>query len=157
MQLPSTLLPRSMIAPERIVFTTTVTTPDALFDRVGRILGAPGGPGAHEIAQRLRARHEHRSTALGGGIALPHAEVRGMRAPMAVFVRSRHGLDFAAHDGEPVVDVLALVVPKPASPRHTEFLRGLSHLLTDAAFRGALAACRSSGAVWQLFAQCGVM
>lgn len=157
MQLPSTPLPRSLLSHERIIFTAAVTTPDALFNRVGRCLAAPGGPRPEEIAQRLQERQQYRSTALGRGIALPHAAVRGMRVPTAVFVRSWHGLDFAAHDGEPVVDVLALVVPRPANPRHTDLLHGLSDLLSDAAFRRALAACASSSAVWQLFARCGAL
>lgn len=157
MQLPSTPLPRSLLSHERIVFTAAVTTPDALFERVGQCLATPGGPRPAEIAQRLLERHQHRSTALGRGIALPHAAVRDMRAPMAVFVRSRVGLDFAAHDGEPVMDVLALVVPRPVSPRHTDLLRNLRELLTDAAFRRALVACSSCSAVWQLFARCGAL
>jgi PTS system nitrogen regulatory IIA component len=152
---PQLVLPRGLLSPERIVFSTSLQTADDVFERVGRLVHRPGGASAADVADRLRRRHARRSTAIGHGVALPHAEVTGLRSAVAVFLRSRHGLPFDAHDGAPVTDVLALVVPKPATSRHQDILSNLAALLSDAAFRDALAECGSVHAVWQLFVHCG--
>ena len=143
---------RCLLTPERIVFTERLDTVEALFDRIGRVIEARNTPAADEIATRLLKRHARRSTALGYGVALPHAEVRGLRAPVGVYVRSRHGIDFRAHDGEPVFDVLALLVPRPATAAHAELLAELTARLTMPGFREALSRCPTAKAIWSLFA-----
>jgi nitrogen PTS system EIIA component len=144
---------RCLLTPERIVFTEQLDTVEAVFERIGRAVEARATPGAGEIAARLLKRHARRSTALGHGVALPHAEVRGLRAPVAVFIRSRHGIDFRAHDGDPVFDVLALLVPRPATAAHAELLAELTARLTTPVFREQLARCNSAKAILNLFAE----
>lgn len=146
------VLHRGLLAPERIVFSERLNSADALFDRIGRLVEARSTPAASEIAARLHKRHARRSTALGHGVALPRAEVRGLRAPVAVFIRSRHGIELQAHDGQPVIDVLALLVPSPATATHADLLAQLASLLLAPAFRERLASCNTAEAIWSLFA-----
>lgn len=72
---------------------------------------ANGGGAASIFAQALSAREKLGSTGLGRGVALPHAIVMGLDAPVLKFVRLAKPIDFAAPDGEPVDLLLMLIVP----------------------------------------------
>jgi PTS system nitrogen regulatory IIA component len=68
-----------------------------------------------EILQALEAREALGSTALGRGVALPHARLDGNPAPVVLFARLRRPVDFEARDEEPV-DLVILVLWPEASP-----------------------------------------
>ncbi len=76
-------------------------------DRLGR-------PEA-EVFEALQARERLGSTALGRGVALPHARMEGDAAPVALFARLRRPVEFDARDEEPV-DLVILVLWPEASP-----------------------------------------
>ena len=68
-----------------------------------------------EILNALKAREQLGSTALGRGIALPHARVSGNDPPVMLFARLRRPIDFEAKDDEPI-DLVFLVLWPDASP-----------------------------------------
>jgi nitrogen PTS system EIIA component len=76
-----------------------------------------------EILEALQARERLGSTALGRGVALPHAQVAGDPDPVALFARLGRPVDFEARDEEPV-DLVILVLWPEASPEG--FLPALS-------------------------------
>ncbi len=76
--------------------------------------GRLGRPQA-EILDALQARERLGSTALGRGVALPHARLEGDPRPIALFTRLRRPVDFEARDEEPV-DLVILVLWPEASP-----------------------------------------
>lgn len=101
--------------------------------------------------QRLWAREQRKSTAIGWGAAIPHADLRGLSRPRLVFLRPASPIPFDAPDGAPVGTVLVLVVPRPALASHFELLTYYRELLTRPDFRGPLDACTDAGEVWRLF------
>ncbi|MGG5823870.1 PTS sugar transporter subunit IIA [Falsiroseomonas sp. HW251] len=70
---------------------------------------------ASEILQALQAREDLGSTALGRGVALPHAQVEGDPHPVALFARLSRPVDYEARDDEPV-DLVILVLWPRESP-----------------------------------------
>lgn len=68
-----------------------------------------------EVLDALQARERLGSTALGRGIALPHARLDGDVPPVMLFARLRRPIDFEARDDEPV-DLVILVLWPEASP-----------------------------------------
>lgn len=68
-----------------------------------------------EILEALRARERLGSTALGRGVALPHARIEGDSPPVALFARLQRPIDFESRDEEPV-DLVILVLWPEASP-----------------------------------------
>ncbi|GAP38720.1 PTS sugar transporter subunit IIA [Piscinibacter sakaiensis] len=99
--------------------------PDALFAFAAERMAGGRVRVAEDYARRLAARHTRRSTALGHGLALPHAASGYANGVQALYLRTRAPLDFDAPDGEPVSDFLFLVVPRPASSAHSELLEAL--------------------------------
>ena len=73
------------------------------------------GQAEAEILEALWARERLGSTALGRGVALPHARLEGDPPPAVLFARLRRPVDFEARDEEPV-DLVILVLWPEASP-----------------------------------------
>jgi PTS system nitrogen regulatory IIA component len=68
-----------------------------------------------EILDALQARETLGSTALGRGVALPHARLAGGEKPVMLFARLRRPLDYEAKDDE-LVDLVILLLWPEASP-----------------------------------------
>ncbi len=148
-----TLKLKDVLSSDRVLLNAPVTGMQQAFEVLGQLACGKSGPQAAEIARRLWGRERHGSTALGYGVAIPHAQITGLRRPVAAFLRSNGPLAFEAPDGRPVYDLLAILVPKPAVPRHFALLGDARRLMGDRDFRQALAACGDALGVWQLFEQ----
>ena len=70
------------------------------------------------------------TTAIGGGIALPHAGNAGVSAPGISALLLRHGVDWGAPDGEPVDLVFMIAVPPRCESLHLQILARLVNLLS---------------------------
>ena len=70
------------------------------------------------------------TTAIGGGIALPHACNAGVSAPGISALLLRHGVDWGAPDGEPVDLVFMIAVPPGSESLHLQILARLVNLLS---------------------------
>lgn len=146
------VVPEALLAPRHVMIGADVATRAAAFDLIGALVQQrPRGPSAREVADRLTRRDARSSTALGHGIALPHAHVARLRTPVAVYLRPRRPIPFDAPDGRPVTDLLALLVPRPATAAHLDLLSSLMRRLADRRFRSALVHCSHADAVCELF------
>ena len=64
-----------------------------------------------EVSTQISKREELGSTGVGNGVALPHARLRGLKAPFGLLARMRHAVDFQAIDDQPVDVVFLLLLP----------------------------------------------
>lgn len=78
---------------------------------------------ASDVLDALLAREEEGSTGLGGGIAVPHARLKGVDRVRGIFIRLETPVSFESVDDKPVD--LMFVLLAPAEPR-TEHLRALA-------------------------------
>jgi nitrogen PTS system EIIA component len=87
------------------------------------------GRSSQEILEALRDREQIGSTALGRGVALPHAELSGTHPPIVLFTRLQRPIDFDARDDEPVDLVFLVLWPagggKGILPAMAEICRAL--------------------------------
>lgn len=60
-------------------------------------------------------RESQATTGIGKGIALPHAKLKSIKAPIGTIGRSPTGIDFSALDAKPVYSVI-LLLSSPDSP-----------------------------------------
>lgn len=72
------------------------------------------------------------STAIGEGIALPHACNAGVSAPSISAVVLRHGIDWGAPDGRRVDLIFMVAVPPEGQSLHLQILARLVNLLGEA-------------------------
>lgn len=92
----------------------------------------------HRLRKLLDTREELSSTAIGSGLAIPHARVDGLSSHLLGFARSIQGIDFDAVDGKPVYLLFLLFSPKDLAGEHLRFLAKLSKYLHDTSFREKL-------------------
>ncbi|MGG5808279.1 PTS sugar transporter subunit IIA [Falsiroseomonas sp. CW058] len=81
---------------------------DGLAAEASRRLGRPQA----EILEALRDREALGSTALGRGVALPHARLAGDSPPLMLLARLRRAIDYEARDEEPVDLVILVLWPE---------------------------------------------
>ncbi len=137
--------------PECIVLDVPASYSGQALEEVGKLLNARHGLRSSAVVARLVRREKRGSTALGYGVAIPHADVPGLGRPLAAFVRMRDPVPFDAPDRQPVRDLLVLVVPRPAMSVHFDMLTHYRALLSNREFREQLAACEDETSVWRLF------
>lgn len=66
---------------------------------------------AQTVAAAALARERLVSSAIGHGVAVPHARIAGIAHPVVAIARSRRGIDFDARDGRPTRLIILLVTP----------------------------------------------
>ena len=105
------------------------------------------------ILRALWRREEAGSTGLGLGVAIPHARVPGITAPLTMLLRLRVPILFDAPDNKPVSLALVIIVPADdATEQHLQLLARFAGLCTDREFRARLAAAADEGDVRCAFA-----
>ena len=87
------------------------------------------------------------STAIGEGIALPHACNAGVAAPGLAALCLRKGVDWGAPDGMPVDLIFMVAMPPHAQSEHLLVLARLVTLLSDRGLTKALRGARLPRAV----------
>ena len=120
------------IAADRIVELQT-TEPEEVLARLVAAIAASAGLADREEALRtaILAREELSSTAIDGGLALPHARLPGLKAFTIALGRSREGVAFGAQDGRPVHIFLMLAGPEgeERQPDYLKLLRSATGFL----------------------------
>jgi PTS system nitrogen regulatory IIA component len=103
-----------------------------LFDAVARAFvrhGAIGEDRRELVVDALMARETQGTTALGYGLAIPHATLEGLPGICLAVVKHGKGIDFGAADGEPVTVMTVLLTPLE---KRADYLRLLGHIASVA-------------------------
>lgn len=108
---------------------------------------------AAAVRTAVRAREKETSTALGGGIAMPHCLSAAVPAPALAFGRKPEGAKFDAIDRRPVRLFFMIVAPENAQSEHLRILSKLARYLHDEELKAALLSAQSPAAVVELFRQ----
>lgn len=113
---------------------------DTLIDlqlKGGRIADADG------YRKGILAREALSSTAVGEGIAIPHAKSDAVKAPSLAAMTVPGGVDYEAMDGEPSNLIFMIAAPNDGDV-HLEVLSRLMTVLMDEDFRARLTAAKSA-------------
>lgn len=95
----------------------------------------------NKLTEALMARESLGSTAIGQGVAIPHAKTDCVSKLVAAFGLSKKGVDFDSLDGEPAYIFFLLIAPQDSAGPHLKALARISRLLKDKFFRDSLRAC----------------
>ncbi len=106
-----------------------------------------------EIFEILRERERLGSTAIGEGVAIPHAKVPGLDHLVGWIAKLEQPLEFDAIDDKPVDLVVMLLAPESAGADHLRVLAQLSRMAKDHQRCAALRGCSSAEALWQTLTQ----
>ncbi|MDP8260417.1 MAG: PTS sugar transporter subunit IIA [Candidatus Gygaella obscura] len=92
----------------------------------------------NKLTELLMAREALGSTAIGQGVAIPHAKIDCVKHLVAAFGLSKKGVNFDSLDGEPAYIFFLLVAPQDSAGPHLKALARISRLLKDKYFRDSL-------------------
>jgi len=88
-----------------------------------------------ELLKALLEREKLGSTGINDGVAIPHGKLKNIDTLLAVFGRSREGIDFGALDGRPSHLFFLLVAPESSAGAHLKALARISRIAKNELFR----------------------
>ena len=115
------------------------TSKDHVLRALVGVLPLPDGADRELLLRLFLAREASASTAIGGGIALPHVRnpiVLRVPRPIVTLCFLEKPVDFGALDGAPVQILFSLICPTMRT--HLQMLAKLSHALHDTGFRDVI-------------------
>ena len=98
-----------LLSTDDVVLDLDARNKRSLLERLSAEAAVRLGRPEQEILAALEDREKLGSTALGRGVALPHARLPGDHPPVVRFVRLHRPIDYEARDDEPV-DLAILVL-----------------------------------------------
>ncbi len=150
MQLCDLLLPESTYVEEKMVDSKKRT-----LEMLSQLLAAHNTPlAAPQIFEQLLARERLGSTALGHGIAIPHARVDGINKPIGALLKLQQGIDFDAPDNQDADILCALLVPTEATDEHLKTLAHLAKLFSEPKVHQVLKQCTDARSLYQDALRC---
>ena len=107
----------------------------------------------NKLIDALMSREALGSTAIGQGIAIPHAKCDCVDKLVAAFGLSKKGVDFDSLDGELAYIFFLLVAPQDSAGPHLKALARISRLLKDKYFRDTLRTCVDEKSIIKVITQ----
>lgn len=100
---------------------------------------------AAEVEAKLLAREGSHSTALGHGMALPHATIEGLEEPVLLVALAADPIPFGPPDTDPVGVFFVLLSPPGHEGEHIKLLARICRLIRHPGFVDELQAAEGGG------------
>jgi PTS system nitrogen regulatory IIA component len=136
---------------EDVLLDLDVKSKLSLFEAVGKLWEDHHVIAANQVVKSLLEREHLGSTGLGQGVAIPHARIKGLAEPTAIFVRTKEPLEFDSPDTVPVSLFFVLLVPSEATEEHLQVLSEIVEMLADNKFREHLRSCQKADHIHEIF------
>ncbi|MEM6546728.1 MAG: PTS sugar transporter subunit IIA [Pseudomonadota bacterium] len=129
--------------------TTKKQVMQEIANRARDAYGITGRP----VCEGLLERERLGSTAMGSGVAIPHARCAGLDRIVGIFIRLEKPVDFEAADGQGVDLVFALLAPEEAGADHLRALARVSRLMRNPGTLGKLRLTADKEALYALLTE----
>jgi PTS system nitrogen regulatory IIA component len=139
--------------PENIVLGLQASSKAQALPHIAEVLERHHQISRTLIYESLCKREQLGSTALGEGVAIPHAQIKGLRHPMTAFIRLSSAIEFDAPDEKPVSEIFVLLVPLNVTLDHLQMLANVAEMLCDERFREQLNAAIDPVNIQRLFSE----
>ncbi len=103
------------------------------------------------VSRLLNEREALGSTAIGGGVAIPHARIGFSDEPLMAFALLKDGVGFNSLDGGSVHFVFMVLTPKDDDDSHRGVLRAITYFVKQPIHLKALAGCKTPADVKSVF------
>lgn len=103
------------------------------------------------VSRLLNERESVGSTAIGGGVAIPHARIGFSDEPLMAFALLKNGDGFNSLDGGSVHFVFMVLTPKENDNSHRAVLRAITAFVKQPIHLKALSGCKTSSDVKSVF------
>jgi PTS system nitrogen regulatory IIA component len=127
-----------ILSKDNVVLGLEVSSKKRAFEQAGLIFENNYGIARSLVSDNLFARERLGSTGLGHGVAVPHGRIKGLKEPLAAFVRLAEPIPFESPDGLPANLLIFLLIPDNVTQQHLEILSEIAEMFSDDTFRNAL-------------------
>lgn len=119
------MLVRDLLPPDAVRVDVPCTDKRSVLREMAAQAAHRASVSEREVLESLSQREKLGTTGLGGGIALPHARIKGLEAPVACFAKLEHPVPFDAPDLAPVDLVFLFLAPEEPP---SDLLRSLAQI-----------------------------
>ncbi len=133
------------LAADNILLEPKAKDRDAAIAEICRVL-AEKVPcfSAEELADAVMREERSMSTALGNGVAYPHARIMSLERPVIILARSTQGIDWEARDDKPVHLIFLALIPEDDIETQLHIARGIAHITADPYVFRCLLECKTA-------------
>lgn len=121
-----------------VVLNLEVSSKKRAFEQAGLLFENNCGIARSTVSENLFARERLGSTGLGHGVAIPHGRIKGLKKPVAAFIRLAEPIPFESPDSEPVRLLIFLLMPDNVTKQHLTILAEIAEMFSDASIRTEL-------------------
>ncbi|MBC7404598.1 MAG: PTS sugar transporter subunit IIA [Cytophaga sp.] len=132
-----------------VLLDLEVSSKKRAFEQAGLLFENNCSIARSTVSENLFARERLGSTGLGHGVAVPHGRIKGLKAPIAAFVRLAEPIPFESPDGQAVSILIFLLMPDHVTQQHLEILSEIAEMLSNEDFREALNAEPDAAVIYE--------
>lgn len=139
----------SFLRPELVVELDSLDRSACIQRMLDAVAKADVVPDPQVFAERILAREEESSTAIGMGVAIPHARLPELPEMFVAFGRHKTGIDYAAMDGAPV-HMVFLIGATMDQQTYLKLIMRISWLVRNDDLREEIMNAPDTNALYQL-------
>lgn len=143
---------RAWLCPQQIVLDVDVRDRHHLLRVAAKQIAQAHALDPEPVFRALWRREQVGTTALGHGVAIPHARIAGIARPLTLYLRAKLAVDCEAPDGKFVAHFMVIMVPADGhTDDHLQLLALVAQTLADETFRRRLVEAATPEQVASLF------
>lgn len=139
-----------LVSPEAVLCGVKASSKKQALQEIALRANDAYGLDTRSVLEGLVAREKLGSTAMGNGVAIPHARIEGLSQIVGLFARLERPVDFEAADGQGVDLIFTLLAPQEAGSDHLRALAKVSRLMRNPSVRAKLRETDGTDALYAL-------
>ena len=142
-----------MLSDDALLINFDGTSKKQVLEELSKLAEIKLGINSRILIENLTKREKLGSTAVGNGVAIPHANLNNINKPYVFVSTLVNGLDFNATDDMPVDIIFLLLAPEDQGSEHLQALALISRLLRNKELTTKLRGCKSSESALAVISQ----
>ena len=142
-----------MLSDDAFLVNFEGTSKKQVLEEICKLAELKIGINSRSLLENLTKREKLGSTAVGNGIAIPHANVTNIDKPYVFVSTLVNGLDFNSSDDIPVDIIFLSIAPDNNGSEHLQALALISRLLRNKELTTKLRGCKSKESALAVISQ----
>ena len=139
-----------LLSPASTQCCDKTTSKKKVLEKISQLMADDINCKSKDIYESLLSREKLGTTALGEGVAIPHARVTHCECATAVFLLLNNPIDYDAPDKKPVDIIFAILVPEDSDKEHLQHLAKIAKLLSEPKITSQIRHAHSDDALYDI-------
>ncbi len=142
-----------LTSPQAVVVGLDVSSKKQAFQHLSKVAARQSGATDRMVFDMLTERERLGSTAVGHGVAIPHARPEGIDRIYAVFAQLADPIPFDAPDDQPVDLIFLMLAPAGEGADHLKALARVARSMRNAELCSKIRAAGSASMIFDLLTE----